>query len=232
MILAEIFIKPSNNTILPPFTSKVGKTILKDPKNVSISPLKSKGKYLFKNAMSNSFITVESDQIYSFEVGGEDSVVLPLLTRIDNTIAFNTVWNIVDLKVEKPKVHKVSQFEVEILTPALLVHPHLKSQRKVFTNLPSFLFFTNVLDLTGLKRGDEKLMNLLNLLDSSLWMEPSLMSYIKVIYAGKEVVGFIGKLKYSVVKDEDIIFNVLEDAVVRGIGSSRRNGFGRVKVIT
>lgn len=60
--------------------------------------------------------------------------------------------------------------------------------------------------------------------------EPSRMRYATVIYAGKEVVGMLGTLRYELLEQDERIFRVIENAIAKGIGSSRRNWFGRVKI--
>jgi CRISPR/Cas system endoribonuclease Cas6 (RAMP superfamily) len=60
--------------------------------------------------------------------------------------------------------------------------------------------------------------------------EPSTMEYARVIYAGKEVVGIMGKFRYTILEKDEEIFTVLENALAKGIGSSRKNGFGRVSL--
>lgn len=232
MLVAEVFVRPETNAIVPPFSSKVGKTLLSSPKSVSISPLKRNQKYLVKYSDSPAYLEVFGGEIYSFEVGGEREQVVNALTHLDEKRVFNTLWRVEDVKMCEVKVDNLPRsFEIEILTPALIVSPFLKLKRKVFTNKAEYVLFTNLIDVTGLKRGDERLIDLLSLLSSLLWEEPSIMRYAKVNYAGKTVIGIVGKLRYSIIKEHEIIKRVLESAIAKGIGSSRRNGFGRVKVL-
>ncbi|BBL47204.1 hypothetical protein DFR88_00725 [Metallosphaera sedula] len=100
----------------------------------------------------------------------------------------------------------------------------------MFTNDPAVVFFVNVMEVTGLPR--EKLCITWEKLGEWLWPEPSLLDYIQVTYAGKVVTGMTGKLRYSLTEcaDRDSVKKLLENAVSRGIGTSRRNGFGRVEV--
>ncbi|WP_338602852.1 CRISPR-associated endoribonuclease Cas6 [Sulfolobus tengchongensis] len=230
VILAEIFVIPETDTIIPPFSSKIGKSLLSNPKNVSISPLKFNGKYLIKYSNVPTFLEVYANKVYSFEVGGNKEEVLMALSNLENKRLFNTLWVVHNVKIDEIRVNRVKEFEMEVLTPALLVNPFFKTKRKIFTNKASYIFFTNLLDVTGFKRGDEMLHKAISLLDSSLWEEPSIMKYAKVIYAGNEIIGMVGKLRYSVVNEEDIVFKVIENAIAKGIGSSRRNGFGRVRI--
>ncbi|QKR00777.1 CRISPR-associated endoribonuclease Cas6 [Metallosphaera tengchongensis] len=236
MLLAEVSVSPENDAIIPPFSSKVAKTMLLDPKDVSISPLKRSDRYLIKFGGMPRYLQVFSGEVYSFEVGGEEDKVLNALTNLDSRKAFNTLWRVVDVKVSQVRVDLKESFEVKVMTPALLVSPHRKDKRKVFTNRPSVVFFNNVIDVTKLGRGDQELNELLSSLDHALREEPSVMYYAKVIYAGKEVVGLTGRLRYSLSETDEVVVKTLrlslESAVARGIGSSRRNGFGRVKVMT
>jgi len=232
MITAEVFVSPDDNVIIPPFSSKVGKSLLLSPSNVSISPLKYNNKYLIKYSDSPIYLEVFSGKIYSFEVGGEKESVVKALTQLDNKKVFNTFWRVKNVKIHEVEIDfLLENFEVEILTPALIVSPYYKSKRKVFTNKAEYVFFNNLIDVTGLKRGDERLVDYLSVLGSALWEEPSVMRYVKVIYAGKTVIGLTGKLRYSVVAEDKLIKKVLESTIAKGIGSSRRNGFGRVKVV-
>jgi len=232
MLIAEVYVTPDSNTIIPPFSSKVGKTLLSNPKDVSISPLKYKERYMVKYSDTPVYLEVIGGETYSFEIGGENERVLNALSNLEEKKIFNTVWRVADIKISEVKVDFLSRFfEVEVLTPALIVSPYFKSKRKVFTNKAEYVFFTNLIDVTGLKRGDERLIDYLSVLSSALWEEPSVMHYEKVVYAGKTVIGLTGKLRYSVVAEDKLIKRVLESVIARGIGSSRRNGFGKVNVI-
>ncbi|TRM86070.1 CRISPR-associated endoribonuclease Cas6, partial [Sulfolobus sp. E3] len=227
MLLAEVYVSPENNAIIPPFSSKVGKTLLINPKNVAISPLKYKGKYFIKYSEVPTYLEVFPSQLYSFEVGGDEDSVTMALAHLEDRKVFNTLWRVKDVVVSEIEIDGYKKIELEVLTPALLVNPFIKSKRKIFTNRPSVVFFNNLIDVTGLKRGEEKLNYLLNRLDHLLWEDPSIVKYAKVVYAGKEVIGLVGKLRYSLTNEDDIVYKVLESVASKGIGSSRRNGFGR-----
>ncbi|AAY81347.1 hypothetical protein [Sulfolobus acidocaldarius] len=69
------------------------------------------------------------------------------------------------------------------------------------------------------------------ILDRVLWAEPSTIYYKKVVYDGKEILGLLGKFSYTVLENSQLIYEILEDVIAMGVGSSRRNGFGRVKFI-
>ncbi|BFH74749.1 CRISPR-associated endoribonuclease Cas6 [Sulfurisphaera javensis] len=230
-VIGEVFLTPLTNVIIPPFSSKVGRTILGDPKDVVVSPLKRNGKYLIKHSSTPTFLELEAGEVYSFEVGGEEKSVIKELSKLeDNYSFFNTYWKIVDVKLQKVVVNKSKKIRLEILTPALIVNPYVKAKRKVFTNKSSFVFFVNLLDVTGFSRNDERTLSLLKHIDEALWEEPSIMKYEKVIYDGKEIIGMTGLLNYSIEKDSEIVYEILENAIAKGIGSSRRIGFGRVKI--
>lgn len=230
-MLAEVYLSPQYNAILPPFTSKVGKTMLNNPpKSVSVSPLKYKGKYLIKRSNHPIYIEVEGDKIYSFEIGGRERDVMETLMKLEEREVFNTVWRVKDIRTYPIEVGECRSFELHILTPALLTDPMSKSKRKRFTNRPSVVFFTNILEEFGVRREDPDLTRYLENLDSSLWEEPSFISYSKVYYEDKLVVGLTGLLRYSITTNEGIVRKILTNAIARGIGSSRRNGFGRVRV--
>ena len=232
MLIAEVYVTPDSNAIIPPFSSKVGKTLLSNPKDISISPLKYRDRYMVKYSSSPVCLEVIGGRTYSFEIGGENERVLKTLANLEERKVFNTVWRLTDIKISEVRVDFLPKFfEVEILTPALIVSPYFKSKRKVFTNKAEYVFFTNLIDVTGLRRGNGRLIDYLSVLSSALWEEPSVMRYEKVVYAGKTVIGLTGKLRYSVVAEDKLIKKVLESAIAKGIGSSRRNGFGRVKVV-
>jgi len=216
--------------VIPPFSSKVGKTLMDDPKYVSISVLRDGGNYLVKYSNVPHYLQVFGGHTYSFSVGGEDRYVSKAISALDSRRAFNTLWRVKDLVPREVHVDKVQSFELDLKTPALLVSPYVKSKRKVFTNAPSVVFFNNVIDVTGMRRDDVELRKVLSMLDEVLWEEPSTMSYAKVIYGGKEIVGLTGKLRYSVTREQGLLCRVLEAAMARGIGSSRRNGFGTVEL--
>ncbi|MCG3109162.1 hypothetical protein L3N51_01452 [Metallosphaera sp. J1] len=87
----------------------------------------------------------------------------------------------------------------------------------------------NLMDVTGLSREDVQ--TWVEKLREWLWPEPSHMNYVQVVYAGKVVTGLTGKLRYSIAGgDMDMIRRVISTAISLGIGTSRRNGFGRIRV--
>ncbi|AWR96113.1 CRISPR system precrRNA processing endoribonuclease RAMP protein Cas6 [Acidianus sulfidivorans JP7] len=228
MIVAEVFVRPENDAIIP-FSSKIGKSLLLDPKNVSISPLKFKGKYLVKYASLPTYLEVTGGNIYSFEIGGEEKEVYSVLINLDSRYFFNTFWKVIDVKVHDIKVNSMpKKFEVEIMTPALIVSPYIKEKRKVFTNKSEYVFFTNLVDVTGLNR--EKLVEIIPKFSRLLWEEPSIMKYANLRYDDKLVLGLTGNLRYSVREEDEILIKVLENAIAMGIGSSRRNGFGVIRI--
>ncbi|ACP54875.1 CRISPR-associated endoribonuclease Cas6 [Saccharolobus islandicus] len=230
MIVGEVFVKPENDTIIP-FSSKIGKSLLLDPKSVSISPLRYKGKYLVKYASVPTYLEVIGGNVYSFEIGGDEKNVYSALINLDSKYLFNTFWKVIDVKVHEVEVTSIPKnFELEIMTPALIVSPYVKEKKKVFTNKSEYVFFNNVTDVTGLNRGDEKLNEVIYSFAQLLWEEPSVMKYTSVRYDDKLVIGLTGKLRYSIKGEDEILVKVLENAIARGIGSSRRNGFGVVRV--
>ncbi|AWS00487.1 CRISPR-associated endoribonuclease Cas6 [Metallosphaera hakonensis JCM 8857 = DSM 7519] len=230
MMIAQIFVSPDRDAIVPPFTSKVGKSLLGNPSGVSISPLKKDNEYLFKLAKDQVVLEVRGGEIYSFEVGGEEEKVMSALLNLTARTVFNSKWTVEDVTLTKACVPKSSKFVLEIKTPALLVSPYVKSKRKVFTNCPSVLFFTNAIDVIQAERGEDKLRETLSALDLLLWPEPSVMKYSTITYAGKRVVGMMGRFTYSILNQDEMVYHILNDALAKGIGSSRKNGFGRIEI--
>jgi len=67
-------------------------------------------------------------------------------------------------------------------------------------------------------------------LEEKVREEPSKVGYVSVIYAGRKVIGLIGELRYELLAVDERIIGTLENAIAKGIGSSRRNGFGRIEM--
>jgi CRISPR-associated endoribonuclease Cas6 len=228
-VIAEVYISPSTNAIIPPFTSKVGKTLLGGVKEgISVSPLKKGGKYLVKYSNLPTFMEVEGGETYSFEVGGKSEDVVKALTDLQERKVFNTSWKVEDVKMREAKVERKDFIEVELLTPALLVDPFRKDKKKRFTNAFFVTFAVNYMDHFKLSR--EEYARIALSIEEKVREEPSTMEYARVIYAGKEVVGIMGKFRYTILEKDEEIFTVLENALAKGIGSSRKNGFGRVSL--
>jgi CRISPR-associated endoribonuclease Cas6 len=226
-LVAEIFISPLTNAIIPPFTSKVGKVLVLS-KKVTISPLKKGGEYLIKYSKLPRFMEVEGGEVYSFEVGGKRGDVIEALSDISDRVVFNTKWEVIDVELREVKYELREKIDVVVKTPALIIDPLNKSKRKRFTNFFAFTFAVNFMDHLGLTREEYKKMIIE--LEEKVTEEPSKVSYVTVIYAGKEIVGLVGELRYRVKKADDRILGAIENAIAKGIGSSRRNGFGRVEV--
>jgi len=226
-LIGEVYVTPTSSAIIPPFTSKVGKTLIMN-NNVTISPLKKGGSYLVKYSPLPYYMEVEGGDVYSFEVGGRYEDVIVALTQLENKVVFNTEWKIVDVKLNPVNFNCDRKFTVEILTPALIIDPIIKSKKKRFTNLFSFAFAVNFMDHFKLNREEYK--EMITEIEEKVREEPSKMRYATVIYAGKEVVGMLGTLRYELLKRDESIFRVIENAIAKGIGSSRKNGFGRIKI--
>lgn len=227
-IIGEVFVSPTSTAIIPPFSSKVGKTLVMNA-NVTISPLKKGGKYLVKYSSIPYYLEVEGGEVYSFEVGGRDKDVIEALTNLkERTVLFNTSWNIVDVKLNRVEFN-CRRFTVKVLTPALIIDPITKSKKKRFTNLFAFVFAVNFMDHFTLTREEYK--EMITEIEKKVREEPSKMKYATVIYAGKEVVGMLGTLRYELLEQDERIIAAIENAIAKGVGSSRRNGFGRIKVI-
>lgn len=227
-LLAEVFVSPSNSTIIPPFSSKVGKTLLGGRHNVSVSPLKRGHDYLVKYSALPHYLEVEAGELFSFEVGGSEGDVIDALSNLEEREVFNTRWEVVDVKI-RPVEFDCRSFDVIIRTPALIPDPFRKDRRKRFTNLFAFTFALNIMDHLGINR--EEYRGIMLEIEEKVREEPSRLGYATVIYAGKEVVGLVGTLRYTVLEDDERIRGALENAIAKGIGSSRRNGFGRVEVV-
>lgn len=228
-LIAEVYVSPSNNAVIPPFTSKVGKTMLGGVKDgISVSPLKKGGKYLVKYSNLPTFMEVEEGEIYSFEVGGKSEDVVEALINLQERKAFNTTWKVEDVKMREVKVERKDLVEVELLTPALLVDPFKKDRKKRFTNAFFVTFAVNYMDHFHVSR--EEYVRVALSLEEKVREEPSTMKYVKVTYAGKEVLGMMGKFRYSILEKDEEIYAVLENALAKGIGSSRKNGFGRISL--
>ncbi|MQL56591.1 hypothetical protein GFB69_13055 [Acidianus ambivalens] len=207
----------------------MGKTLLGGVKEgISVSPLKKGGKYLVKYSNLPTFMEVEGGEIYSFEVGGKSEDVVTALMDLQERKVFNTTWKVEDVKMREAKVERKDFVEVELLTPALLVDPFRKDRKKRFTNAFFVAFAVNFMDHLHVPREDYA--RIATSIEEKVREEPSIMEYAKVIYAGKEVVGIMGKFRYTILEKNEEIFAVLENALAKGIGSSRKNGFGRVSI--
>ncbi|PVU69954.1 hypothetical protein DDW09_03155 [Sulfolobus sp. SCGC AB-777_L09] len=171
---------------------------------------------------------VEGGEVYSFEVGGKREDVIEALSDISDRVVFNTKWEVVDVELREVKYELREKIDVVVKTPALIIDPLKKSKRKRFTNFFAFTFAVNFMDHLGLTREEYKKMIIE--LEEKVTEEPSKVSYVTVIYAGKEIVGLVGELRYRVKKADDRILGAIENAIAKGIGSSRKNGFGRVEV--
>ncbi|MFP3203247.1 MAG: CRISPR-associated endoribonuclease Cas6 [Sulfolobus sp.] len=175
-----------------------------------------------------TFMEVEGGETYSFEVGGKSEDVVKALTDLQERKVFNTSWKVEDVKMREAKVERKDFIEVELLTPALLVDPFRKDKKKRFTNAFFVTFAVNYMDHFKLSR--EEYARIALSIEEKVREEPSTMEYARVIYAGKEVVGIMGKFRYTILEKDEEIFTVLENALAKGIGSSRKNGFGRVSL--
>ena len=226
-LIAEVFVSPLTNAIIPPFTSKVGKSLVLS-KKVTISPLKKGGRFLIKYSKVPRFMEVEGGEVYSFEVGGRREDVIEALSEVSDKEVFNTKWEVIDVELKEVKYELGEKINVIIKTPALIIDPLKKSKRKRFTNLFAFVFAVNFMDHLGLSREEYKRM--ITELEEKVSEEPSKVGYVTVIYGGKEIVGLVGELRYRVVEHDERVLGAIENAIAKGIGSSRRNGFGRIEV--
>ena len=205
----------------------MGKSLVTSTK-VTISPLKKGRSYLIKYSTIPHFMEVEGGNIYSFEVGGNYDDVIYALRDLDKKRIFNTTWEIVDVRLKEVKFNCKGRIRVSIRTPALIADPLIKSKKKRFTNAFSFVFAVNFMDHLKITR--EEYRKLILELEEKVREEPSEIGYASVIYAGKKIIGIVGKLRYELLEVDERIIGTLENALAKGIGSSRRNGFGRIEV--
>ncbi|BBD73371.1 hypothetical protein HS1genome_1760 [Sulfodiicoccus acidiphilus] len=228
MLRASITLRPENRVVLPPMTSKLGKVITKGDSSFFVSPVRVDGRYLFR--LSKDPLPVEvSPGPCVVDISGSPEGLIKLLAELKDFHAFNTKWRIEDVKVEDVRVECSKGFELSSLSPVLPFDPYVKVKLKRFTNSVDVVLAAPLMDVTSLSRGDE-LKAELEELRRFIIEDPSLLYTVKVIYAGKEVVGMLGKLRYRILRDVPRLTEVLSAAAVRGVGSSRRNGFGRVEV--
>ncbi|BCU70139.1 CRISPR-associated endoribonuclease Cas6 [Stygiolobus caldivivus] len=226
-LLAEVVVTPTTSAIIPPFTSKVGKSLVLSRK-VTISPLRVGNTYLVRYSTVPYFMEVEAGKEYSFDVGGDYYDVIDALKGLERKKVFNTVWEVVDVKLREVEFEFKDKIKVSVRTPALIADPLKKSKKKRFTNLFAFVFAVNFMDHLGLTR--EEFRGLILEVEGKVREEPSKVWYETVIYAGKKVVGLVGELRYTLLEEDERVKGALENAIAKGIGSSRRNGFGRVTV--
>ncbi len=227
-LLAEIEIKPENNTLIPPFTSKVGKTILKNYR-LSISPLFDGEKFIFKESNAPTYVEVEGGKKYTFRVGGEEEEMIKALSEINDIHVFNTKWRIEDVRVSSVTLECKNYVKVDILTPAIFPDPFVKEEKKRFTNAFFIVFAVNAMDEMKLKRGSE-LEKFLYDMERNVSEEPSDYRSVNILYSGKKVKGVLGRMNYRIRDYFQELKSILENAQAKGIGSSRHNGFGVVNV--
>ncbi|AWR95452.1 CRISPR-associated endoribonuclease Cas6 [Acidianus brierleyi] len=227
-LLAEIEVRPENNAIIPPFTSKVGKTILKNYK-LSISPLYDGEKFIFKESDVPTYIEVEGGKTYTFRVGGEEEEMIKALSQINDVNVFNTLWKIKDVKVSSVSLECKEYVKVDILTPAIFPDPFVKDEKKRFTNASFIVFAVNAMDEMKLRRGPE-LDKILYDIEKNVSEEPSDYHSINVVYSNKKVKGIVGRMNFRIRGYFPELRSILENAQAKGIGSSRHNGFGVVNI--
>ncbi|MUN29735.1 CRISPR-associated endoribonuclease Cas6 [Sulfuracidifex metallicus] len=229
-VICRVKVTPSTDAIIPPFSSKVGKTLLGGTKlNVSISPLWDGKKYLFKAGDVPLPMTVYAGDDYWFRIGGDEKDVARAITSLRETKVFNTWWHVRDVEVNQVEnvPSDAKKMVVETMTPAILPDPFNPKKRKRFSNEFVTVFAVNFMDELKFTREDVK--EKLATIEEVVTEEPSWMRWETVNYAGKRVVGVTGKFTYSSERLGEIM-PVLENAIAKGIGSSRRNGFGIVKI--
>ncbi|BBG23172.1 CRISPR-associated endoribonuclease Cas6 [Sulfuracidifex tepidarius] len=229
-VICRVKVVPSTDAVIPPFSAKVGKTLLGGTKsNVSISPLWDGKRYLFKSGDAPIPMTVYAGDEYWFRIGGDEREVATAIAGLRDTKAFNTLWHVEDVEVKRvgDLPSDTRRITVETLTPAILPDPFSPKKRKRFSNEFVTVFAVNFMDELRFTREDVK--EKLATIEEVVTEEPSWMKWVTVIYAGKRVVGVVGKFTYSSERFGEMM-PVIGNAVVKGIGSSRRNGFGIVKV--
>ncbi len=209
--------------------------------------------YLWKKAGARETppLTVEPGEKLFFHVGFTEEIeymVLDALQSLDMIEAYNTKWLLLEVEVdsstELPSENPPIKLEpgeavvVEMKTPALLLDPYKPTPYARFLPTPGILLAYNVGDLIRSTSRGKEYLEAVAAIERALnetWKAVNTVRAVKYIYDGKALPGLYGYVAYKAPTDadlEDLLLaaNALSHAAVMGIGRSRANGFGHVKI--
>ncbi|AWR98141.1 CRISPR-associated endoribonuclease Cas6 [Acidianus sulfidivorans JP7] len=248
-------LKPSNDVIVPPFTSKLSRTIFlsfsptyskiiesKEPfKPLRITVLKDQGKPLFSTGKKKIVLKAENSYTFTVNTLMEDIVKETINVGSVNKEIYNTKFHVelenIQVK-EKVEIEDSKLYKVNFVTPTLLQPPRPKMKRidnryVLFPYVPLF-FYSIVSHWNNYMR--EKIVGVTGSKTLYYFREVNYrIRPITAYYGNIPNKGFIGWVEFELKakKGSKIRRNVrrlLDYVNYFGVGKSRNIGFGEAEV--
>ena len=209
--LAEVWVSPCGDAVIPPFSGKVCKSLLIRgnsrllhvfegkgllPKPVRVSPLGCGGGYLWVRGRGGGggLLTVSGGEEYFFYVGFDESVshlVFDALNGVDGVEVFNVRWRLLNVKFfkeyipsENPRVrlNGVGRVVVEFNSPANLFDPFKKTRFKRFMPLAGTVFAYNIGEISRILQRNKYYWELINLANTVLKETPEVWETVEKVF--------------------------------------------------
>ncbi|BDC18756.1 CRISPR-associated endoribonuclease Cas6 [Acidianus sp. HS-5] len=243
--VATFKLKADHDVVLPPFTSKVSKSILayysptytklsedaKPFKPIRVTVLKdSKGVVLAVNGRK-AMMKGGGDYYFSFTFT-DNNILKDLMGKVNAEVE---MWgakieaDIIDLKViDEVKYEDSTFYKVNFLTPTLIQPPKKVKENRFLLYPYSYFFLASI--VRHWNANMDKKVNI-TFLKSFVYLKEvdHGIRPVSANYDGKPVRGFWGWIIYEV--REKKVKELLSYANLFGVGKSRAIGFGEVKVI-
>jgi len=195
--LAEVWVSPCGDAVVPPFSGKVCKSLLIKgnskllhvfegkglmPKPIRVSPLGYGDTYLWirSDDRGRGLLTVSAGEEYFFYVGFDESVshmVFNALEHVDGVEVFNVKWRLLNVKYfrenipsKNPRVrlNDAESVVVEFKSPVNLIDPFKKTRFKRFIPLAGTVFAYNIGEISRILQRNTYYWQLVNLVNTVL----------------------------------------------------------------
>ena len=208
--LARVYVSPSCDAVIPPFSGKVSKSLLIKansklssifegsnikPKPIRVSPLAFNGTYLWvKAGKKHKHLTVVSKCKYFFYVGFDETIahmVFEAFKNMNNIELFNTKWKLLDVtyfkeeipsKTSKINLNNTEKIVVKLESPVNLIDPFKKTRYKRFIPLAGTVFAYNIGEISRILQRNTYYWQLINLTNTILQETANIWETVKKVF--------------------------------------------------
>ncbi|GIU72555.1 MAG: hypothetical protein KatS3mg003_2034 [Candidatus Nitrosocaldaceae archaeon] len=255
---AKIRFRVKDDIIIPPFSSKISRSIvIKALGDISfnykykpyvITPIFRNDKPLIKSIYNNSHIRLFKDKDYHFYFTALDVGLVTKVIENSSIYLYNTEFNITDYELEVKTFGSLmidsDKINIRFITPLLLQLPTkwsgIKRSRNFLLPVPSLMLWSIANHWNNFAPEELKIENCKRLVVFSNY---SMLEFdyrlrpLTVVYDDKRTpTGIIGWIKFSINSNDDKYKNYLKRLLAYanyfGLGRSRAIGFGMVNVNT
>ncbi len=230
-----------------------------NPKPIHVSPLYYNGQWLWKRWGREDRLSIPCNSIVGFHLGFTEDIAEKTYSAMENLFGvklYDAEWSITEFNTEKYELPSTDpgisiddhdKVIVYFNSPAILVDPYKANPSNPrYLPLAGVLFSYNIGDLLRMRsrefRWKPEYWIAIDIINATLHEHRRILDYVKTVvynYDGKKGYGIGGKAIYYITRRiinekkwiKKLVENILVHASIMGVGSSRANGFGHVKIV-